>query len=248
MKPVVYTTEGPWSQIAPYLAKGIGCPLVPKDMGLQPNTIGFMWGLLRGSPELIKASIQSFQPWFYLDHGYFHRGHYSGHYRVTYCDFQQRQLIERPDDRWKKLGVSLMPWRSGRKIIVCPPSDHVARIFGLQKWEQTTLAALKTHTGRPIVVRRKTDPTPFRESLKDAHCLVTESSIAAVEALTLGVPVFVSPNSAAAPAGLSDFTKIESPIYPDREPWARSLAYGQFTREEMKDGTAWRVLSPSMTG
>lgn len=243
MKPVVYNTPGgPWTRIAPSLAKGIGCPLVSTTDGLQPNTVGFFWGLLRGSPDLIKKSIQSFQPWYYLDHGYFNRGHYHGHYRVTYCDFQQRQLIERPSDRWKKLGVSLMPWRSGRKIIVCPPSEHVQRIFGLQKWEQTTLDTLRMHTDRPIVIRRKTDPGPFAESLNDAHCLVTSSSIAAVESVLSGVPVFIEAISAAEPVGLTDLTKIEAPVYPDREPWAHSLAYGQFTRDEMRTGLLWQVM------
>lgn len=241
-KPVVYSTDGPWSQIAPYFAKGAKCPMVPASAGLQPDTIGIFWGLLRGSPELIKASIQAFQPWFYLDHGYFKRGHFNGHYRITYTDFQQRHLIERPDDRWKKLGVSLTPWRTGRKIVICPPSDHVCAIFNCRGWEQTTVEALKSISDRPIIIRRKSDPMSFTEAIKDAHCLVTSSSIAAVEAVLSGVPVFVAQNSAAAPVGLVDLAKIEEPIYPDREPWCHSLAYGQFTREEMKDGAAWAVL------
>jgi hypothetical protein len=205
-----------------------------------------MWGLLRGSPELIQESIERKQPWFYLDHGYFHRGHYDGHYRVTLGDFQQRQLIERPDDRWKALGVRLKPWRTGREIVVCPPSDHFARLFGLQNWLTETLAILKCVTDRPVKVRRKTDNRTFPVALGNAHCVVTSSSLSAVEALTLGVPVFVDPCSSASPVGLTDLTKIEEPIYPDREPWAQSLAYGQFTRAEMRDGTCWRILEHNL--
>ena len=43
----------------------------------------------------------------------------------------------------------------------------------------------------------------------------------------------------------TDFTKIESPRYPDREPCYHSLAYGQFTAEEMSNGYAWKVLNES---
>lgn len=210
-----------------------------------------MWGLLRGSPELIRESIKRQQPWIYLDHGYFHRGHYQGHYRCTVEDFQQRSIIHRPDDRWKKLGIELSPWRKGRDVIVCAPSSHVCNIFGCHSWETDTLAGLKRCTDRPIVIRRKTDPGAFQEVLKNAHVVVTSSSIAAVEACLFGVPCIVDAISAASPVGLTDITKVEEPVYPDREPWLHSLAYGQFTRDEMREGLAWqtlRELLPSTTG
>lgn len=243
--PNVYTSEGPWTQIYPSFSQGCNGTCVPASDGLKPGT-GIIWGLLRGSPELIAASVKAKQPWVYLDHGYVHRGHYSGHYRVTVNDLQQRHLIERPDDRWKALGVRLKPWRKGREVIVCPPSDHFARTFGLQGWERYVLDALKKLTDRPIKIRRKTDNQSFPAALGNAHCVVASSSIAAVEAAVLGVPVFVDECSAAAPIGLTDLTKIEEPIYPDREPWAHSLAYGQFTRDEMKDGTCWRIIEHNL--
>jgi hypothetical protein len=141
------------------------------------------------------------------------------------------------------LGIRLKPWRTGSKILVCPPSDHVAKLFGLEGWERVTLATVKQHTDRPIKVRRKGDPRTFAADVSDAHCVVAHNSIAAVEAVTLGVPVFVDRSSAAAPVGLTDLTKIEIPVYPDRDEWVRSLAYGQFTREEMQSGLAWRTCA-----
>jgi hypothetical protein len=201
-----------------------------------------MWGLLRGSPELIAQSLRREQPWVYLDHGYFHRGHYEGHYRLTLCDFQQREMTERPADRWDKLGIRLKPWRRGGDIIVCPPSENVSKIFGLDGWEAWALKTLKAHTDRPIKVRRKSDPNGFLHAIGNAHCVVTHNSLAAVEAAVFGVPVFVDKSSAAAPIGLTDLSKIETPLYPDREMWARSLAYGQYTRAEMKAGL-WRACT-----
>lgn len=243
--PNVYTSDGPWTQIYPSFALGCNGTLHPASEGLKPG-VGVIWGLLRGSPELISESIKQKQSWVYLDHGYFHRGHYQGHYRVTVNDLQQRHLIERPDDRWKNLGIRLKHWRKGRDVVVCPPSDHFTRLFGLQGWLPYVMDSLKHLTDRPIKIRRKTDNRTFPVAISNAHCVVTSSSIAAVEAATLGVPVFVDECSAAAPIGLTDLSKIEEPIYPDREPWAHSLAYGQFTRDEMKDGTCWRTIDDNL--
>jgi hypothetical protein len=54
--------------------------------------------------------------------------------------------------------------------------------------------------------------------------------------------VFVDRSSAAALVGRCDIGRIEEPIYPDREPWLRSLAYSQFNERELVDGTLWRLL------
>jgi len=38
-------------------------------------------------------------------------------------------------------------------------------------------------------------------------------------------------------------TKIETPVYGDRMSLFSSLAYNNFSMEEMRNGTAWRLLS-----
>ena len=97
-----------------------------------------------------------------------------------------------------------------------------------------------------IVVRRKPKAgetlEPLAEALGKAHALVTHSSNVAIEAVVAGVPVFVSPSSAAAPMGLSDLSLIETPVYPDRDQWLAHLAYCQFSFEEIRSGAAWRML------
>ena len=39
-----------------------------------------------------------------------------------------------------------------------------------------------------------------------------------------------------------DFTKIETPLYEDPRPVFNSLAYGQFTQEEFRNGYAMEIL------
>ena len=35
---------------------------------------------------------------------------------------------------------------------------------------------------------------------------------------------------------------IETPAYPDREPWMAHLAYNQFSFDEIQSGQAWQFL------
>jgi hypothetical protein len=83
---------------------------------------------------------------------------------------------------------------------------------------------------------------------RNVHCLVTFSSIAAVEAVSLGKPAIVLGPSAAAPVTSSQLKDIENPYIPtmdEVEAWLANLAYHQFTEVEMRDGTAWSILNQS---
>ena len=78
---------------------------------------------------------------------------------------------------------------------------------------------------------------------KSLHARVIEPM---VSSLTNGVPVFCDPNnSAAAPISETDLSKIETPKYGDRIALFSSLAYNNWTLQEMANGTAWRMLNES---
>jgi len=79
----------------------------------------------------------------------------------------------------------------------------------------------------------------------DTHAIVTFNSNITIEATARGIPVYTDVMNSCAPIAEQDFSKIESPRYPDREPCYHSLAYGQFTKEEMSNGYAWKVLNES---
>jgi hypothetical protein len=193
--------------------------------------------------------------WIYWDRGYARRvfatdlppGENGGYYRWHINSFQMRRVIPACGHlRWDLLRTSVQEWRrNGRHIVVAEPSPTYQRFHKIEGWTERTLAALKAVTDRPIVVRDKEMQRfgrKLREDLKGAHCLVTHGSNAAVEAVIMGCPVFVHEDSAAALVGRTDL-EIEAPVYPDREPWARSLAYSQFNERELVDGTLWRLLT-----
>lgn len=160
-----------------------------------------------------------------------------------------QKMVEVPDDRWNALKMTIGPWQKhGKHVVVAVPSETYSRFHQLENWTDKTLDALSRVTDRVIIARHKESKRPLQEDLKGAHCLVTHGSITAVEAAMLGCPVFTDPCSAAALVGSTDLSQIERPVYPDRMPWVRSLAYNQFDERELIDGVLWRILTSNNTG
>lgn len=258
----VYSCAGPGQLVIEAVAHGLGLPITaPKDYNVNKQAI--MWGILRGSGDVLNKCIKYKQDYWFCDHAYFLRGH-SGtgtgpgrknrtqYYRIVHNAMQHTKILNRPPDRWEALckaggaeRLRIDPWqKNGKHIVVTPPSVFFENFFALKHWLQTTVDELKKHTDREIRIRQKPDELryqdhanrPLAQDLANAHALVTWRSNTAVEAALLGIPVFCDAETAAAPIGLQDLSKIESPVYPDREPWCWSLAYGQFSRSELLTG------------
>jgi hypothetical protein len=155
-----------------------------------------------------------------------------------------QRIREVPDDRWKAVRIDLQPWsRGGRHIVIAAPTRTYSRFHRTESWIADTIDALSRVTDRQLVIRDKESKRPLQADLKGAHALVTHGSIAAVESVICGCPVFVHRDSAAALVGMTDLKDIEKPIYPDRDAWVRSLCYSQFNERELVDGTLWKLLT-----
>lgn len=201
--------------------------------------------------------------WIYWDRGYLRRvfatwlpkgsgiGIPMGYYRWHINRPQMGEVFDVPDDRWRFLrldercekGNQIQPWnRNGDYIVVADTLPDYWKLFSDPYWTKRTVELLKRYTKRPIRVRDKESKLDLRIELANAHCLVAHGSIAAVESVVMGCPVFVEPMSAAALVGSVDFREVETPKYPERMPWLHSLAYCQFTEDELCDGTLWRLI------
>ena len=210
--------------------------------------------------KLIKQCWKDNRDFYYIDSGYFGNQKYiknpTGtklYHRIVKNDLQHIDIVDRPDDRWLKLGLTLSDWRHGNNILVAAPDDKPCKFYGIDKdqWVADTVSTIKQYTDRPVVVRdranlridRLTDT--LQAALVDTFALVTFNSVAATEAIMHGVPAFTMTTNAASAMALQDLSKIETPRYAtmdERYAWACHLAYGQFHVTELKDGSALRIL------
>ena len=212
-----------------------------------------------GKRKLIKQCWETNKTFYYMDSGYV--GNYKSKsnpygwklwHRIVKNNVQHSEIINRPDDRWKRLDYHIEKHKQGKHILLVTPSEKPCKFYGINKedWIKTTVKEIKKYTDRPIVIRDKA-PRQQRitrtifDDLDNCHALVTYQSIAAVESILYGVPSFTLAPTAADPVCDKDLSLIEHPTQQDQDKiykWACHLAYGQFHIDEFKNGIAYRIL------
>jgi len=214
-------------------------------------------GVGGSSRNAIKHCWETNRTFYAIDTGYFgNNTKVKVYHRATKNNLQNiGPIIERPWDRVSPTNWKFMKFHPGRKILICPPSDKIMMLYGmdLDEWLNTTVETIKKHTDRPIEIRLKpirkeriSNKTIADALADDVHCLVTYNSIAATEALMLGKPAFTMGLNAAHSLCLHDLSKIETPYIPSRdelEALVAHLSYCQFTLDEFKSGYAWGVVN-----
>lgn len=140
--------------------------------------------------------------------------------------------------------------------------------FGVQQWVTDTVTQLRTYTDRPIVIRphpgdkaarQYLDPnnsschipygkglklsthSQLSDDLKDCWAAVNYNSSSVVGAAIEGFPVFVSDptRSQCRDIANTDFSKIESPDLPNRQPWIERLSMSHWSFDELATGQCW---------
>lgn len=191
-------------------------------------------------------------------------------HRIVKNDLQKHWLEKYPIDRWQEI-CKIDPryqwngWKIGRgqgnKILIIVPNrkscvfydyDTDPYIDGEKPWLINTVETIKKHTDMEIIIREKGSRSArHHHSIFDAldegiFATVAFNSIAALESVIYGIPAFVTVPCAASPLALTDLSQIATPFYPDEsivQQHCASLAYGQFTPEEISNGTAWKILN-----
>lgn len=235
-------------------AAGAGLPIYSEDPGTGDILIRSI-----AKRQLIKDCWQTGRNFYYMDSGYI--GNYVSKinprgdklfHRIVKNNLQHTDIVERPDDRWRKLEYLIEKRKPGRHILLVTPSEKPCKFYNidLDTWIETTVQEIKKYTDRPIVVRNKA-PRQTRivktifDDLNNAHALVTFNSIAAVESVLYGVPAFTLAPTAADPVCDKDLSLLETPTVQDEQQinkWAHHLAYGQYHISEFKDGSAYKLL------
>jgi hypothetical protein len=192
-------------------------------------------------------------------------------HRIVKNDVQKHWLETHPSDRWQEL-CKIDPryqwkgWKKkGKKILIIVPNKKSCVFYGYENpksrdleiegktpWLTNTIDTIKKHTDMEIVIREKGSRSARQHhSIFDAldegiFATVAFNSIAALESVIYGIPSFITVPCAASPLALTDLSQISKPFYPDESlvhQHCASLAYGQFTVEEISNGTAWKLLN-----
>ena len=222
---------------------------MPSEDGvLRAGALHFLGGLQFGSEKLVEQLLRRDDEYVFFDRAYLKGGRNTNLLRCVHSAYQNHKIVQSQGPR--DFGVKLSPWRKhGNCIMLCPPGAAIRQAFGLGDWQNDMTLRLMSLTSRVIDISLKGDRRPLGERLANCHAVVTWTSNVAVEAAAAGVPVFVSPFSAAAPVGtlLDDMTKenVESPRMPDdgvRQAWLDGLAWSQFSLDEIKSGFADRSI------
>ena len=224
--------------------------------------------LIRGitTGDYAKQALAQNRDFYFIETGYL--GNYRCdnnqtcrkiYHRIEKNAMQQTRIMDVPDDRWRDLvkfnpSLQYRGWRKpGSKILLIMSTDKPFEYYGhsRQAWIDSTIATLKQHTDREIVVREKdgrldrTNDNIYDALDDDVYAVVTYNSIAAVEAVQYGIPAFSCAPTAASMVATDDLTRIENPVKPSEDviyKWLSSVAYGQFSLNEILTGQAWRLV------
>lgn len=253
----------------PYINQfALGCKSTTTDSEIydinldESNDPIVLRGILK--KKIIQKCWKTGRTFYYIDTGYFGNDRNVANpngwkywHRIVKNDLQHNEIIERPDDRFRQFNKEFKPWKKdGRKILIAKPDEKPMKFYGmdLEQWLSHTVETIKQYTDRPIEIRERnpnrlvrTTTDTLQSALdNDVFALVTFNSAAAVESVFHGIPVFtLAPTHAAAPVGLQDLSRIETPYYPDKDKlyaWGCHLAYGQFHINELRTGIAKNLL------
>lgn len=272
---MIITHNIPWEkclshQIWPAIGKGW------KD---EDKPIHFFWGLAgKNIPEIAMCEAQG-EEWWYIDVGYLTQqitrypepviNDYSRTYfrivkgglhtiRGSIGDSSRLTMLKDKAIDCEFKGWNTDDNKDDKHILLCPSSPTVTfHINGMtqQEWIDQTTEELRKHTKREIVVRNKPRPgnqwwnTDIKDELKNAHCLVTNMSLAAVDAVMNYVPAITHVNNITSPVTGRDLKFIERPFKPGRKTmneWLNFVVDNQFTLLEIENGTAYKHLKEQL--
>ena len=265
---MIITHDIPWDkclskQLWPAIQKGW------QDTQMRP--IHFFWGLAGKNITHIKGCIERNEEWWYVDNGYLTQqitrypepkihDYDKTYFRIVKGGLHTKNGKSGSVERLgileqQGIDVKFKGWSDGDHILLCPSSPTVTQFINdisQDEWVESVKSELRQHTDRPIKFRNKPRPgnewwdTNIKDDLINCHCLITNMSLAAVDAVLNQVPVLTHAHNIAYKMSINNLPNINTPYKPSRkevEPWLNMLSHNQFTIPEIEDGTAYRILN-----
>lgn len=150
--------------------------------------------------------------------------------------------------RWVSHNIHIAPWKSTGKHIVLLAQRGIGNSKD-QRWYNDLAEKLRAKTDRKIIVRphpgaiKAKHNSSLYSDIDDAHCVITWSSAAGLNAMAYGIPCFhMLKGWIGEPASKYGIDDLENPIYPDREDIMHRIGWAQWTIEEMRSGMPFKKL------
>ena len=265
---MIITHDIPWDkclshQLFPAIKKGW------KDSKMKP--IHFFWGLGANNLKEIAQVKEKGEEWWMVDVGYItdqitrYPTPSINKYDTTYFRIVKGNIHivgGKPGDGSRHrtlihqgIDAEFKGWNQGEcNHILLAPSSQTVCFYNNQMtqedWIKECGEEIRIYTDRLIRMRNKPRPnnewwgTDIKDELKDCHALVTNMSLAAVDAVLNKVPVVTHSNNVCYPLS-GNTANIENRTMKPREDitvWLRTVANNQFTIQEIEDGVACDML------
>ena len=238
----------------------------------QMRPVHFFWGLAGKNIPYIKGCIERNEEWWYVDNGYLTQqitrypepkihDYDKTYFRIVKGSLHTQKGKTGSVERLSKLeqqgiDVKFKGWTDNTDhILLCPSSPTVTQFvndISQEEWVESVKSELRQHTDRPIKFRNKPRPgnewwnTDIKDDLKGCHCLITNMSLASVDAVMNYVPGFTHAQNVAFEISINNLPNINKPFKPSKEiidPWLNMLSHNQFSIPEIEDGTAYKILN-----
>jgi len=212
----------------------------------------------------VNQCINDKRDFYYIDTGYVGNfpsiGNPSGKkiwHRVVKNENQHSNIREVPSDRWENLvkqdpRLKWQGWKNhNKKILLVMPNPKACKYYNVDydTWVRDTEQKIKQYSNLPIEIRIKGSRSERNKgyTIHDAfdsgvYATVAFNSMAALESVLYGIPAFVSVPCAAGPLSSFDLSQLSNPFKPSTDlilKQCHNIAYGQFTLEEIENGTAY---------
>ena len=204
-----------------------------------------------GNEELLVTKIDNQYPMWFIDSGYtnFLEPNKKWH-RLVRNHMHYGKVFDAPVNRLNNFPIFPVPWRKNGEIIyIIEPGPFAASVFhvDLKTWKYDVAKELRKYTDKRIVFRKK---APLRQRPKlikqllneDYYCIVSLNSNAATEAIWAGIPAITLGTHITNPVTKNKLSDINDLFYGDLSSWLSMLSYSQFTKEELINGTAKRII------
>jgi hypothetical protein len=205
------------------------------------------------SLEKIKKIKENNINFINIDKGYLRNKKTTSHWRMSFNSFQQLKILDVPADRLENnFKIEIKKWqRQGSYILILAPGVNSLNLYyqtsDILDWSLRIKNKLLEYTDRKIFIRfkdsqiKKSDP--LIKYLDNCYAIITLQSLGCVDALINGIPVISLAECCTDSLFKNRMEDIENLYYPEnRYEWLKSLAYSQFTDEELSSGYAMTIF------